>query len=111
MKNALRYSTTLAVLVATLLLVSWALATSDKSGPAVDKEALPKQTGTHFFEIYHCGELAGVVWVTPGEAALFRVQNLHSPQLRASAMDIREKAREQGTAFAVHGKKGGCAGA
>lgn len=72
---------------------------------------LPRQQGTHFFEIYHCGELAGVVWVTPGEAVTFRTSSLESAGVRRAALDARADAVEQGTAFAVHGDKGGCADA
>lgn len=100
----------LAAMTATLLLASAGLATgADQLAP--NGATLPKQTNTHFFEIYHCGELAGVVWVTPGEAASFRANSLRSPQVRKAAFDARARARETGTAFAVHGTKGGCADA
>lgn len=100
----------LAGLVAGLLLGLPAIA-SAADGFGADDTTLPKQTNTHFFEIYDCGELAGVVWVTPGEAASFRMHSLRDPRVRQAAFDARAKAREQGTAFAVHGKKSGCSDA
>lgn len=109
MKTAPRQGA-LAVLAAGLLLGSQAMAASEGGYPP-EGTTLPKQTNTHFFEIYHCGELAGVVWVTPGEAASFRTQSLRSPNVQEAALEAREQAREQGTAFAVHGSKGGCADA
>lgn len=106
MKITTRWTAAAAVSAA-LLLGSLGIASAG-AGFAVNRTTLPKQTHTHFFEIYHCGELAGVVWVTPDEAALFRLQSLSSPQLRAAAFDVRAKAREEGNAFAVHGGKGNC---
>ena len=97
----------LAAVIAALGLVPGAPAFAEAGFPPTET-TLPIQTRTHFFEVYHCGELAGVVWITPGEAALFRLQSLSSPQVRKEALDIRAKAREQGTAFAVQGRKGGC---
>lgn len=73
-----------------------------------EEPTLPPQTNTHFFEIYHCGELAGVVWVKPDSAALFRLTNLGNPAVRQAALEARRQAEEAGQAFAVHGMKGDC---
>lgn len=89
----------LTLCLATLLLAPIAHA----EGPT-----LPPQTDTHFFEVYHCGELAGVVWVKPDSAALYRLGNLGNPAIRKAALEARKQAEEAGQAFAVHGMKGDC---
>jgi len=106
MKHTSRY-VALSVLIIVLLVATRTL-DFGRNSHASGKLNLPEQTSTHFFEIYHCGKLAGVVWVTPEEAALFRVKSLHSPELRSRVFDLRAVAREHGTAFAVDGRKGGC---
>lgn len=85
--------------LATLLLVSSAYA---------EEPTLPPQKDTHFFEIYHCGELAGVVWVKPDSAALYRLGKLGNPAVRRAALEARRQAEEAGQAYAVHGMKGDC---
>lgn len=100
----------LAVLGAGLLFGAQATAAAE-GDYAPEDTTLPRQTSTHFFEVYHCGELEGVVWVTPGEAASFRTRSLRDPAVQRAALEARAQARDQGTAFAVHGKKGGCADA
>lgn len=77
-------------------------------GVHAEEPTLPRQTDTHFFEIYHCGELAGVVWVKPDSAALYRLGKLGNPAVRRAALEARRQAEEAGQAYAVHGMKGDC---
>lgn len=78
------------------------------SSAHAEESTLPPQTDTHFFEVYHCGELAGVVWVNPDSAALYRLGKLGDPAVRRAALEARRQAEEAGQAYAVHGMKGDC---
>lgn len=64
---------------------------------------LPRVEGTHFYEVYGCGELQLVAWAEGDDFYFGKARALVLlPDFRERALAARERARENGTARRIN---------